>query len=62
MSEASLRAPALRLVEGGRDLSALLAGVAAGDKTALARLYERSSAKLFGICVRLPRRSSRRPI
>jgi RNA polymerase sigma-70 factor (ECF subfamily) len=42
-----------RLVEGGGDLAALLRGVAAGDKTALARLYERSSAKLYGICLRL---------
>jgi RNA polymerase sigma-70 factor (ECF subfamily) len=45
-------AAGLRLVQGG-DLSGLLRGVAAGDRAALARLYERSSAKLYGICLRL---------
>ena len=36
-----------------RDLVPLLTGIAAGDRSALAALYQRTSAKLYGICVRL---------
>lgn len=36
-------------------LDALLAAVAAGDRRAYARLYERTSAKLFGIALRILR-------
>jgi RNA polymerase sigma-70 factor (ECF subfamily) len=34
-------------------LAALLDGVARGDRLALSALYERTSAKLYGICLRL---------
>jgi RNA polymerase sigma-70 factor (ECF subfamily) len=34
-------------------LSALLARVAAGERAALRELYDRTSAKLFGICARI---------
>jgi RNA polymerase sigma-70 factor (ECF subfamily) len=34
-------------------LSQLLADVAGGDQAAFAELYERTSAKLFGICLRI---------
>lgn len=34
-------------------LSAMLARVAAGERAALHALYDRTSAKLFGICVRI---------
>lgn len=37
------------------ELSDLLAGVAAGDRRALASVYDRTSAKLFGVCVRITR-------
>ena len=37
----------------GRELAPLLSGIATGDRAALATLYERTSAKLFGICIRL---------
>ena len=36
-----------------RELVPLLGGIAAGDRAALATLYQRTSAKLFGICIRL---------
>ena len=36
-----------------RELAPLLRGIAAGDRSAMAALYERSSAKLYGICIRL---------
>ena len=36
-----------------RELAPLLSGIAAGDRAALAELYQRTSAKLYGICVRL---------
>lgn len=38
---------------GGRELSPLLGRIAQGDRAALATLYERTSAKLYGICTRL---------
>ena len=37
------------------ELSGLLALVAKGDRKALAAVYERTSAKLFGVCVRIAR-------
>lgn len=37
----------------GEELAAILEAVARGDRTAFARLYERTSAKLYGICLRL---------
>lgn len=37
------------------ELVSLLASVAAGDRPALRALYERTSAKLYGICMRLLR-------
>ncbi|MBA2467741.1 MAG: sigma-70 family RNA polymerase sigma factor [Sphingomonas sp.] len=36
-----------------RDLSPLMSSVASGNRGALAELYKRTSAKLFGICIRL---------
>ena len=39
----------------GGDLAGLLAAVASGDRPALARLYQRTSAKLYGICLRVLR-------
>lgn len=37
------------------ELSDLLASVATGDRRALANVYDRTSAKLFGVCVRITR-------
>jgi RNA polymerase sigma-70 factor (ECF subfamily) len=39
--------------EEGRRLAGALAAVAAGDRDAMALLYRRTSAKLYGICLRL---------
>jgi RNA polymerase sigma-70 factor, ECF subfamily len=36
-----------------RDLVALLASIADGDRQALRSLYDRTSAKLYGVCLRL---------
>jgi RNA polymerase sigma-70 factor (ECF subfamily) len=36
-----------------QELAALLAQVACGERTALAQVYDRTSAKLYGICLRL---------
>lgn len=44
---------AVRGSEEGRQLAAALAAVAAGDRDAMALLYRRTSAKLYGICLRL---------
>lgn len=38
---------------GARDLTAVLGRIAQGDRAALATLYERTSAKLYGICARV---------
>ncbi|MEO5611939.1 MAG: sigma-70 family RNA polymerase sigma factor [Sphingomicrobium sp.] len=35
------------------ELAPLIGSIAAGDRAALAALYQRTSAKLYGICVRL---------
>ena len=37
----------------GDELATMLESVARGDRQAFARLYERTSAKLYGICLRL---------
>lgn len=42
-----------QLSAGGRELVNLLAASANGDRQAFARLYERTSTKLYGICLRL---------
>lgn len=39
--------------EEGRRLADTLTAVAGGDRAAMALLYERTSSKLFGICLRL---------
>jgi RNA polymerase sigma-70 factor (ECF subfamily) len=39
--------------EEGRRLAGTLAAVADGDRAAMADLYDRTSGKLFGICLRL---------
>ena len=39
--------------KGGHELAPLMRSVAAGDRDALATLYRRTSAKMFGICIRL---------
>ena len=36
-----------------RELVPLLSGIASGDRAALSILYQRTSAKLYGICTRL---------
>lgn len=41
--------------DGAEPLEALLAAVATGDRGAYARLYERTSAKLFGVALRIVR-------
>lgn len=46
--ESDTDTPAAR--QPARDLAALLASVAAGDRSALSVVYERTSAKLYGIC------------
>lgn len=38
---------------GSADLAALLSASARGDRAAFAALYQRTSAKLYGICIRL---------
>lgn len=40
------------------DLAALLDAVATGDEAALADLYRRTSAKLFGVCLRILKEQS----
>ena len=47
------RMDALRGSEEGRALAATLAAVAAGDRAAMRAVYERTSAKLYGICLRV---------
>ncbi|HEX5259275.1 MAG TPA: sigma-70 family RNA polymerase sigma factor [Sphingomicrobium sp.] len=42
-----------RASNGGGDLVSLLGAVSNGDRDAFATLYARSSAKLYGICLRL---------
>ena len=37
----------------GRELSPLLKAIAGGDRAALSILYERTNAKLYGICSHL---------
>lgn len=39
--------------QAGEELASILESVARGDRKAFARLYERTSAKLYGICLRL---------
>jgi len=43
----------MRSGPAGRELAPLLQRIGQGDRAALSSLYERTSAKLFGICVRL---------
>ena len=44
---------ALRTAAGSRELVPLLRDVAAGNRRALSDLYRKTSAKLYGICLRL---------
>jgi RNA polymerase sigma-70 factor, ECF subfamily len=48
--------PAAREAESGPDSAALLASVVRGDSAALAALYSHTSARLFGVALRLLRR------
>lgn len=52
---AQMDKPATRLATQGSpaELVVLLDAVARGDRLALAQLYERTSAKMYGICLRL---------
>jgi len=50
---ASMDHPANDLRPSQEDLTALMHASAAGDRRAFALLYERTSAKLYGICLRL---------
>jgi RNA polymerase sigma-70 factor (ECF subfamily) len=45
--------PSLRLVADRGEIATLLGAVAEGEQRALADLYARTSAKLYGICLRL---------
>ena len=45
--------PARVATNAGAELVTLLEAIAAGDRTALSALYDRTSAKLYGICLRL---------
>lgn len=45
--------PAQRSAGTGPDLASLLVAIATGDRSALADLYRRTSAKLYGIAVRV---------
>lgn len=45
--------PATAAADSSGELTQLLGAVARGDRVALATLYDRTSAKLFGICLRL---------
>lgn len=51
MNRATVMAP--NLTSQGLDLVDLLHAVARGDRRALSELYARTSAKLYGICLRL---------
>jgi RNA polymerase sigma-70 factor (ECF subfamily) len=43
----------------GGELAGLLSAVSSGDRAALAELYQRTSAKLYGICLRVLRDEAR---
>ena len=45
--------PATAATDSSGQLTALLDAIARGDRSALSALYERTSAKLYGICLRL---------
>jgi RNA polymerase sigma-70 factor (ECF subfamily) len=45
--------PATAMADSSGQLTRLLDAVARGDRIALSALYDRTSAKLFGICLRL---------
>ena len=45
--------PMVSSTASSRDLGPLMRSIASGNRAALAELYGRTSAKLFGICVRL---------
>lgn len=48
------RQPRLSTVSSDRgELAAIVRAIAAGDRSAMAQLYQRTSGKLFGICLRL---------
>ena len=47
---------ATRMLKSSDDITALLARVAGGDSAAFDALYQATSLKLFGICVRILRR------
>lgn len=54
MNESPRPRPRLASVSSDRgELAAIVRSVAGGDRTAMATLYQRTSSKLFGICVRL---------
>jgi RNA polymerase sigma-70 factor (ECF subfamily) len=53
MKGAMERPAASSIPAGGRELVPLLHAIARGDRPALSTLYDRTSAKLFGICVHL---------
>ena len=54
MDQASATEPAApETAAASRELVPLLSGIAAGDRSALATLYQRTSAKLYGICTRI---------
>ncbi len=46
-------APAAESVGAGRDLVPLFRAIASGNRAALGELYDRTSSKLYGICMRL---------
>jgi RNA polymerase sigma factor (sigma-70 family) len=46
-------APPTSVSDGAQELVAIMTSIAKGDRVALRPLYDRTSAKLYGICVRL---------
>ena len=54
MNDSPRQPPNLTTVPSERgELAAIVRAIAAGDRPAMALLYQRTSAKLFGICLRL---------
>lgn len=54
MNDSPLQSPHLTTVSSDRgELAAIVRAIAGGDRSAMAQLYQLTSAKLFGICLRL---------
>lgn len=54
MTDSQRQTPRLKSVSSDRgELAAMVRAIASGDRAAMAELYQRTSSKLFGICLRL---------